>query len=121
MSTAKNTLVTIVAVSKNSDGSYTIFDALDRAHEAETPAGIGKIVARLVDDPDLPRAHGNAHDANVGLVAEVAKRITGKFAPELAPLVTAFEPAAHAVATAVANRPPRQRRRSNKRGGVARP
>lgn len=119
--TKSNTLVTIVAISRSADGTYTIYDALSRAHEAETPAGIGKICARLVDDPDLPRSHGNTHDQNVGLVAEIAKRLTGKFAPDLAPLVTAFEPAAHAVATTLANRPPRRRRSTTKRGGVARP
>jgi len=117
--TGKPNLVTILAVSKADDGTYTIVDALNQTHVAETPGGVGKIIARLVDDPNLPRSEVKL-DQNVSLFAEIVKRVTGRVAPDLAPLVTAFEPAAHAVANTLANRPARPRRRRNNRG-VARP
>lgn len=113
---------TVITIAKGDDGTYTIYDALQRTHEAETAAGVGKIVARLIDDPTLPKVEGGPIDHNVSLLSEIAKRITGRVAPEFMPLITAFEPAAHAVADTLAKRPARpRRRRGGNRSGVTRP
>jgi hypothetical protein len=109
--------VLVLGFSRDEDGTFTILDSLNRSHQAETPAGIGKIVARLLADAELPRSKVN-HDKDVSLVAEIAKRVTGRVAPDLTNVVEAFEPAAHAVA-GIARRT-RSRRSSNRRGGVTR-
>ncbi len=107
---------TLIGIRRDPDGTYTVVDAIAREHCAGDDVGLGKLVARLSVDPDLPKTASESETERNPLVAvmgQIARKVVTD--PKQAKLVDLVEPLAHAVGNELArqakNRPPGRRRR----------
>jgi hypothetical protein len=110
-----DTNVMICGIRRESDGTYVVTDALQRSHYAGDVSGLGKIIARLYDDPDMPRSVTDTTERNEAVT--VVTKIARKFARDSAEtkLIDHLEPLAHIVGNKMqehARRPGRRRPRA---------
>lgn len=110
----------LLGIRREDDGTITIIDPTQAEHMAEGPTGIGKIVMRLLADPEIPRSNPEAIERNA--VVDVAARVARRVAPEKSGLIELLEPLAHIasnkLAAEAAKRPGRRtgrRRRASNR------
>ncbi len=106
---------TIVGIRRDPDGTYTVVDAIAREHYAGDEVGLGKMLARLAVDPELPKAQSDEGERNpvVSIVGQIARKVVTN--SRQARLVDLVEPLAHAVGNELARRaeqPPTRRRRA---------
>jgi len=104
---------TLVGIRRDPDGTYTVVDAIAREHCAGDDVGLGKLLARLAIDPDLPKAQSDTErNPVVAIVGQIARKVVTN--PRQAKLVDLMEPLAHAVGNELARRAerpvPRRRR-----------
>lgn len=85
----------LLSCCRRADGTFAITDALGREYVAADEVSLGKLVASLTADEDVPRIRVEKRHDIVGMVATAFRR----FLPQHREIVDAVEPAAHAVTT----------------------
>jgi hypothetical protein len=91
--------------------AFVVVDALQRQHHVWDDISLGKLLAKLHDDPEIPRAKVDRpqNDA-IGFVARIARQIL----PEYADLLSHAEPLAHHAAEKLKSRAKTNGHRSSK-------
>lgn len=87
---------------RDDDGTYTIVDPLGTEHMAGDVLSVGRIVTKLLQDPEMPRANPEAVERNP--VVDVAARVARRVAPERSGLLDILEPVAHLVSNEVSKK-----------------
>jgi hypothetical protein len=87
---------------RDDDGMYTIVDPTGVDHMACDVLSVGRIVTKLVQDPEMPRANPEAIERNP--VVDVAARVARRVAPEKSALMDMLEPLAHLVTNEVSKK-----------------
>ena len=112
----------LLGICRDTDGTYAVTDSTGTVHHAGDTVGLGRLVARLVDDPEIPRTVPDSHERNA--VIDVAGRVARRLVPEKSPLFDMLEPLAHMVGNKIAKEAARPRVRnpsgSRRRRGQAR-
>jgi len=75
------------------DDHYLVTDALERVHSARNEEELGKLIAELLVDEDLPRFRLEKKNDLVTLMARVGRRVL----PEHRDLLDVAEPMVHVV------------------------
>jgi len=98
----------LLGICRESDGTYAVTDATGAVHHAGDTVGLGRLVARLIDDPEIPRTVPDSHERNP--VIDVASRVARRLAPEQSHFLDMVEPLAHIVGNKIAETASRPRR-----------
>lgn len=90
----------LLGIRHDSDGTFVVVDATGAEHHAGDPVGLGKLVARLAMDPEIPRTVPDPGERNP--VIDVASRIARKVMPERSRTLDIIEPFAHFMTNKIA-------------------
>lgn len=83
----------LLKVSDDGRGGYVVTDPNNQEYFAADEVSLGRVVARLLADPSIPRMTEQRQDPIVGLVASIARRAL----PKHRDILDMSEPLAHHV------------------------